>query len=56
MRNNSANNQAEHLKQHRLGPPMGNRNAVKGGGFTRENKEEKKQFTLLVKLLKGSDS
>jgi len=51
VQNNYANDQVEHLKQHKSGPPMGNRNSVKGGAFTRESKEEKKQFALLLKQL-----
>ena len=55
MRNKIVNDQPEHCKPRKVGPPMGNRNSAKGGSFTKEIKEERKQFSLLVKnLLIGS--
>lgn len=55
MHKNNQNNHGPGCNQRLVGAPRGNRNATKTGKHTKEIKEERKQFSLLVKgLLTGS--
>lgn len=51
MHKNNQNNQGPGGNQHLVGAPRGNRNATTTGKHTKEIKEERKQFSLLVKSL-----
>lgn len=54
MRNSIANEQAQQPSLRKIGPPKGNRNSAKGGSFTQEIKEEKKQFAVLLRTLNAT--